>query len=361
MRVCYVGNFLPPASTENEVRRAFEHLGWQVDAVQESHFTKAMARGAGRKTAVHERALEADLVLHTMTQGSYPHPRRVLELWNMCERKGIPTASIHLDLFYGLSSPKDSGPQRCELPAVHPMFRVAHVFTADGGHDAEWERDGVNHHWLPPGVSHTECIDVRSADDYPDVVEYPLAPETLHRILDGQYLVGFAGSDGYHPEWQHRPQLVNWLRRTYKDRFLHIGGSSTPRITGLALNRVLASVPVWVGDSCGTRPDFRYFSDRWPESWGRGGFLIHPRINWLRETYGPCPGDGWVAGDWLALQAAVGYWLDHRLEREATRVRIAAHVRAYDTYVQRVQTMLATIGLTEGGEHANASTSAASD
>lgn len=328
------------------MRAAFEHLGWIVDALQERQFMRAMALRAERITDVHRRALDADLVLHTMTQGSYPHPRRVLDLWALCAKKGIPTASLHLDLFYGLSSSKDSGPQRSELPAVHPMFHVSHVFTADGGHDALWERDGVNHHWLPPGVRHDEAIDVGEGDVIPLPADHALA--AYEQALAGDYLVGFAGSDGYHPEWPHRPQLVQWLRSTYKDRFLHIGGSSTPRITGLALNRVLASVPVWVGDSCNTRPDFRYWSDRVPETWGRGGFLIHPRVDALDAHYGSIhPGAGWVAGDWTALRMTIDTALADPGLRAWVSEHFTSHTRAHDTYVQRVESMLDVIGLTE--------------
>jgi hypothetical protein len=345
MRVLYIGNFLPEHSTENDVRRAFEHLGWTVDRCQEADFTRAMARA--RFSAIHSRALEADLVLHTMTQGSYPDPRRVTKLWDLCAERSIPTASIHLDLFYGLASPKDSGPQRQELPRAHPMFRVAHVFTADGGHDALWKRDGVNHHWLPPGVRHDEAIDVA-----PDLEASELGWKRRTRARE-RPLVGFAGSDGYHPEWPHRPQLVAWLRETYGSRFVHIGGSSTPRVTGLDLNRVFASVPVWVGDSCLTRPDFAYWSDRVPETWGRGGFLIHPRVDALNEHYGAnVPGWEWECGDWTELRHEIDYWLRFPQTREEKRRNMAMMTRARDTYVQRVETMLDAIGFDREVSHA---------
>lgn len=346
MRLFYVGNLGPdaaPHSTENDVRVAFEALGWDVDGMPERDFMRALDSPRLRP-ALWDRALSADLVIHTMTQGRYPNADECLRLWADCERAGVPTASIHLDLFFGLSSPKDSGPQRCALPREHPMFKVAHVFTADGGHDEEWKRDGVNHHWLPPGVRHTECIDVGPNDRF----QRPSDPVTLTAIdaaAEGRYLVGFAGSDGYHPEWPHRPQLVQWLREQYGDKFLHIGGSSTPRITGLALNRVLASVPVWVGDSCLTRPDFAYWSDRLPETWGRGGFLIHPRIDAMSEHYmRSVPGKPWECGDWNALRGEIEDWLGADDLRGSCRESMAAFTRVNDTYLNRAQTMLDVIG-----------------
>lgn len=336
--VLYVGNFAAPASTENDVRQAFDALGWDVDTLQEAEFTRAFTDGSyGR---VYDRALSADLVLHTMTQGSYPDPVAVLDLWAACTRSGIPTASIHLDLFYGLSSPKDSGPQRHELPRSHPMFKVAHVFTADGGHPELFARDGVNHHWLPPGVNHHQAIDVEPG---PVTVTRHDGQERV--VEPHQYLVGFAGSDGYHPEWPHRPALVEWLRATYGDRFLHIGGSSTRRVTGLDLNRVLANVPVWVGDSCLTAPTNAYWSDRIPETWGRGGFLIHPQVDALDAWYGmPHPGQEWETGDFGALRDEIETWLSLDVTRSSVRRRMAARTRTRDTYVQRVEYVLAVTG-----------------
>jgi hypothetical protein len=342
-RLLYIGNVGPesPAhSTENEYVRAFETLGWDVRCVNERAMIEHLADD--RTGWLWAAALESDLVIYTLTQGLFGNQASLVHLWKACERAGIPTAAVHLDLFYGLSSPKGArGPQRCELPALHPMFRMAHVFTPDGWHDNEWARDGVNHHWLPPGVSHTECVDVDLVE--PGVVELPA--DVFRRLLDREYLVGFAGSDGYHDEWPHRAELVAWLRETYGDRFLHIGGSATPRVTGLALNRVLASVPVWVGDSCHTAPDRAYWSDRVPETWGRGGFLIHPHVDALAEHYSHyhLPGSRWAAGDWDALRSEIELYLDPPgFTRDELRSRLAAHTRAHDTYLHRAQTIIDT-------------------
>lgn len=345
-RVCYIGNFVPYHSTENCIARAFEQLGWEVDRWQEAQFIASMGAGVNRRN--HRRALASRLVLHTLTQGHMPQQTPALALWEACANAGIPTASVHLDLFYGLSSPKGHrGPQRSALPREHPMFRVDHVFTADGGHDAEWAYDGVNHHWLPPGVDGDEAIDVAPNDPVPD------GP-----MFGSQYVVGFAGSDRYHREWPHRHALIDHLRDWYGDRFLHIGGTSTPRITGLALNRVLASVPVWVGDSCLTRPDFAYWSDRVPETWGRGGFLIHPNVDALNQHYAgdirfphTHPGATWEVGDWSALRAEIDGWLFDNPHRDTTRAYFASMTRQRDTYLHRVQTILDTIGINQEARH----------
>ena len=316
--VCYVGNFSASHSTENDVRRAFEHLGHQVDPVEETQalFWLQSVEGFAR---LRDRMLDTDLVLHTMTQGAYGPG--MTDLWACCAEAGIPTASIHLDLFYGLSSPKDSGPQRCDLPRLHPMFRVDHVFTADGGHDAEFARDGVNHHWLPPAVCHAEAVDV--------------APNRERWPQD----VAFVGSTGYHPEWWHRDRMVTALAKRYGDRFVHVGNGGQPTVRGLALNELYASVPVIVGDYCFAQRGSRYWSDRFCEVWGRGGYLVFPQTDALAEQVGPYP--SWdVAQGFDAMCDAIDLALGDAYHRDGTRERLAAVIRAEHTYLNRVQTIL---------------------
>jgi len=331
MRAYYIGNFAAPYSTENEIRLAFESLGWDVDAHQEADFMTALDTERGR-ALVADRAVAADLVLHTMTQGQYPDTDATVRLWNLCAQRGIPTASMHLDLFYGIGAAKRGGVQRRHLPAQHPMFRVAHVFTPDGSHDHLWKRDGVNHHWLPPGVGARWCYDATP--------------------MPSQYLVGFAGSDRYHVEWPHRGELLAHLRDWYGDRFVHLGGTSTPRVNGEDLNRWYRSVPVWVGDSCLTAPDFRYWSDRVPETWGRGGFLIHPRVDALNEralqlTGEQHPGWQWECGDWRTLRDLITSWITAEVPRLHMQELMTTISRKRDTYVDRVCRVLNEIGLDE--------------
>ncbi len=326
--VVYVGNVglgSPEFSTENDVRRAFEALGWTVQPIPEKDFMRAIQRNSSW-TVLRDQFIAADLVLHTMTQGSYPAVDEVLGLWQSCRNAGVPTASIHLDLFYGLSSPKDTGPQRFMLPALHPMFRVDHVFTADGDHDAEFARDGVNHHWLPPAVCHEEAIDAE--------------PDPKWAGIE----VAFVGARGYHPE-HPRDKLVDHLANRFGDSYTRVAGDTEwGTVRGLELNRLYASVPVFVGDSCFADRSVRYTSDRFFETYGRGGFLVYPRIPWLVETFGDYP--TWEPyEDFDAMTAAVDYWLEHPELREVWRLHIAKIVRADHSYLNRVQTMLDVMGL----------------
>ena len=350
MKLVYVGNHTPWHSTESCIARAFEKLAWEVDRWQEADFNEAMAGGTDRR--VHRRVLGSTILMHTLTQGSTSNREAMLDLWAACRDHGIITICVHLDVFHGLGSPKGQrGPRRSDLPREHVAFKSDYVFTPDP-RDELWERDGVNHHWLPPGVDGDEARDMQAVpEEWCDETRFGYTTEPdpwlSRRLAERQFLVGFAGSDRYHREWPHRRALIDQLREWYGPRFVHVGGSSTPRITGLALNRVLASVPVWVGDSVFTRPDFAYWSDRVPECWARGGFLIHPHVDALDEHYQLAhPGVGWTVGDWDALHDSIALYLDNPVGREEVRQEFAARTRAHDTYLCRVTEILRTIGVT---------------
>lgn len=328
-RVLFIGNFEPAHSTENEVRSSFEALGWDVDRVQEN---RLLAAGLGFwHGPLRERADAADLVLYTRTWG-LPEAEALL-FWEWCRLAGRPTASLHLDLYYGLGSPKGELP-RGEMPARDPMFRTAHVFTPDGDNDDLWARDGVNHCWLPPAIGSMSCWDAA-----PD-------PERWAGID-----VAFVGSRGYHPEWAHRPRLIDELARRFGSRFCHIGGgvdfpgSDGHALRGDALQRMYATVPVIVGDSCWVNrqpPETRYWSDRVYEVWGRGGMLAMPYISALDEHLGgayPC----WEP--WDDLDAMEGCVRDHLADEQGARAALVPEVRERHTYTNRIEEMLATMGI----------------
>lgn len=324
VKLFYIGSFGAPHSTENDVRRAFEYLGWEVDCYEE--------RDAIREwTGVPDRALAADLVMYTSTQGLAA--KNAEELWDLCEAAGIPTACYHLDLYYGLASPKGHiGIPRYQCPAEHPQFRMAYVFTADGDHDEQFAEDGVNHYWLPPAVRHDEAR----------VIE----PTAEDRQRWGGYDVAFVGSKGYHPEYPQRAQLVDNLRARYGTGFVHVGGDGDlPTLRGEELNRFYATVPVVVGDYCYAGQAQRYWSDRFPEVWGRGGFLVFPYNRALLEYLGT-PYPFWqIEGGRDDLYRAVDFYLERPNWREAARRALQPLIAERHTYVNRVQTMLDVMGL----------------
>lgn len=296
MRVLQLGNFGAPHSTENHLRRALEAGGHEVIAVQESPVAfQAVPRQASR----HKPAF----VLWTHTHGLAPeatHGRQAAMLDGL-RSLGVPSVAYHLDRWWGLD--------REDQVWEEPFFRCDLVCTADGGHAAEWETAEVNHRWFPPGVLAAAC-----------------EPRGRYRYAYGAELA-FVGSwqGGYHDEWQHRSELVRFLRDEYGDRCAFWPKPGQHAIRGAELNDLYASVDILVGDSClvpnrDGSPCSNYCSDRIPETLGRGAFLLHPFVPGIVWGDGLwSSGDhlaGWTLGDFDELADKIDNWLRRPVERE---------------------------------------------
>lgn len=316
MKVVYIGNVGPgsaPHSTENHVARALRWNAVDVVPIHEPLYD-------WRPVAIPP---DADFVLWTHTH-SFAPPRthgRQFKFLHAMRLRGTPVVSYHLDRYWDLSREiQISGPNK------EPFFSTDVMCSADGGNAERWIDAGVNHAWFPPAVSRSEC----------QLGTY--RPELASDIA-------FVGSwDGaYHRESPHRQDLVRWLRATYGDRCAFWPKRGEPAVRGEALRDLYVSVKVLVGDSCfaGTPQANRYWSDRVPETLGRGGFLIHPEVPGLDEHY--TPGKHlwtWPAGDWQALRSAI----DEALEDDCTRAEVAGagrlHVLTRHTYEHRMAELL---------------------
>jgi hypothetical protein len=245
--IIYIGNFRPSWSTENYVARSFEDLKHLVVRMQEEDTTSE---------DVIQAACRADpeLVLYTRTWGLKDHDAGGFRLWQQLRRKGFPTAMLTLDLYWGLN--------REPMIKTDPMWHTDVVFTADGGNQERFAAEGINHVWMPPAVYKHECGWGRYQERY--------ASE-----------IAFVGStQHYHQEWLFRKIMVQELEARYGTGFRH-WGKGEQWVRGWALNDLFASVKVVVGDSL-HRP--RYWSDRIPETLGRGGLLVCPRVEGLEEV-----------------------------------------------------------------------------
>lgn len=302
MKVAQIGNFGAEHSTENELRKALGLCDHDVDCLQENE--------PGVFPRLAQVVGDYDLVLWTRTGWHPPVPAD--EQWAMltaAAAAGVPTVGYHLDRWWGL--------HREHQVHEEPFFRCSLVVTADGGHDKQFAAAGVNHHWLPPGVSALEC-----------------EPGTPRPEYQGD--VAFVGSwrPGYHTEWTHRPQLVRHLNK-WGCRFWPAKGK--PAIRGEALRDLYASTKVLIGDSCLVGDATRYWSDRIPETLGRGGFLIHPYVEGIEEHFT----DGkhlrlWPVGDWAELDRLIAYYLTHDDERRDIAAAGRAHVLEHHTYTVRM-------------------------
>lgn len=239
MKLAYLGGyFANEYATENDICRAFSALGWEVEHFAEAH--------AGGKRYL-DRIDDADLFLYTLGHGT---PIGTDASWRAIEERGIPTAGVHLDLFWGL--------ERQELIHTAPFFRLGYLFTADGGHDELWESEGIRHHWMPPAIAADRIERGEPRDEYEcDVL--------------------FVGSSRrYHPEWPWRRTMLDAVEREFGDRFLMLGPQVARAARGSDLSNAIASCKVVIGDSLMLSD--HYWSDRVPETMGRAGALVHPLL-----------------------------------------------------------------------------------
>lgn len=308
--VAYIGNFVPEHSTENHVRQAFERLGHRVIRVQEGD-PEAM-------TLLMDNMSRVDMVLWTRTAdlaAKWGHKNQCRILARAKSFK-VPTVGFHLDRWWGLD--------REAAVWDEPFFRCTYMITADGGHQAEFADVGVNHIWMPPAVSLTECELGTPREEYTSDL-------------------AFVGSwqAGYHAEWAHRPQLIGWLKATYPQRVRFWPRPGQASIRGQDLRDLYASVKVVIGDSCLVGNATHYWSDRIPETVGRGGFLIHPHVDGIEQHF--TPGAHlmtWPVGDWDALHLHIEAALREPEVREMVSRQGREHVMANHTYDVRAQQIL---------------------
>lgn len=323
-RVAYVGgNFAVSHSTEVHYALSFEANGCDV-------------------ARLDERNLDVDALVRDCKDGRYDL-LLYTRVWNLTNPRFVEllsdppgdlvTAAVHLDIWRDL--------ERAEEVETSPMFRAQHVFTADGDADEFFAARGVNHHWLPAAVVDPTLVG-ETVPGTPDPERWP-------------YKVAFVGSYAYHHEWPQRPALIDALAAHYRDDFVLVGGGKRPRgyrgrwiptLREQALNDFYATVSVTVGDSCFAHRGTRYFSDRFFEAWGRGGYVVFPWIDALAELVADYPSYDADAFDTVGLRDAVDGALGDAFHRDATRAHLGALVRAEHTYTQRAQSLLDTLGLT---------------
>lgn len=300
-RIIYIGNFGPSHSTENHIKATFESLGFKVTPIQEDKIMDY------REVIEEVEKQDYLFLLYTRTWA-----RTGILYGEILQHIKIPTVSFHLDLYWGLS--REQGLEN------DTFFKSDYVFSADGGHQKEFKKIGVNHYWLSPGCFEKECYLGEKKKQYEkDVI--------------------FVGSYRYHREWNYRRKLICWLRDTYGEKFRLWGDSDCVR--GEDLNNLYASAKVAVGDS--TYSPF-YWSDRVSETLGRGGFLIHPKVEGLDKEYKYykhlVP---YHYGDFKSLKMIIDYYISHDKEREKIRLAGNRWVKKNHTYTNKVNQILSTL------------------
>lgn len=300
-RVVLVGNFQHPFTTESHHKWTWEQLGWEVSCLQENRTST---------DAIIEACKSAQLFQYTHTHGWNTGGSFTLdETLNKIREMGIPSFSYHLDLYWGLGKLD----QRENRIGQHPSWKVDYFFSTDGGHEEQYKERGVNHIWLPPAV-----------------VAYACHKGTYTPVLATD--IAFVGSVGYHPEYPFRTEMIRKLQEHYGTKFRTYTGCREEK-----LNSVYASVKVVVGDHCFAGLP-KYWSDRLPETCGRGGFIIYPETEGMTiptATYKPQNVDD--------LIAKIDYYLANENERLAIQDAAFNYVRQHDTYSQRLAFILEKI------------------
>lgn len=290
-------------------------MGYEVKFLQEGQTTAEQ---------VLEYAMQSKLFVwvHThgwRTPGRLPMNKILIKLKNL----GVPTMTYHLDLWFGLR-------RQADLKNDSFYKTIGHFFTVDKLM-ADWfnKNTRVKGHFIFAGVYEEECY--------------------IHKDYNNEFDndVIFVGSKRYHKEYPYRPQLIDFLRKTYGDRFLHVGGDGdTGTIRGDELNRIYAKSKIAVGDSLNIKFSYPYYtSDRLFESTGRGGFTIYPRIEGLDAAFTEEEIVWYKHGSFEDLKNKIDYYLEHDKEREV--IRMAGHNRTKQehTYTQRWQQILEELGI----------------
>ena len=233
----------------------------------------------------------------------------------------VPKVGYHLDKWFGLRREhEERGPLGSD---PSPFFTHMDLLaTADGGHQDRW---ATRHIWFPPAILGNETELGEARDQY-------------------RFDVGFVGNlRGYgHKEWAgYRERLWVNLRRWYGNRFNVLPGRGRPQLRGRDLAAVYASVKVLIGDSCLPDNTSYYWSDRIPETTGRGGFIIHPQVKGL-EVHHPDLVT-YPLGEFDILKAEIDYALEDPEWREDNAAANRDNTIKYHLYEHRMQRLITLI------------------
>jgi hypothetical protein len=282
--------------------------------------------------AMLSRLRNCDVVFYTRTHNATALGPQWSDVWQQLKQAGVVTCSLHLDRFWDLERE-----HLITQPNPDALFTTEFVWTADGG-DHPWAKHGINHRWLVPAVDRAEATEPRTHG------------------WEGHDVVFVGSVEAYrgHPAYYDtRRALVDHLQRTYGDRFAHYGYGGRPVVRQQDLTDLYRAAKVVVGDSCfaNSRPDGvtnrDYWSDRIPETLGRGGFLLHPWVPGLRAAYAGAPLALYIPGDWDDLDAQIGAFLASPGARAGVVERCRETILREHTWTVRMREVLDEMGLSE--------------
>lgn len=315
MKILYVGNYALPGSPLGEcpnalyIQKTFEELGHFVKGMNECDYEP--------EEVIKELENGYDLLLteEGRLKGDFKNDEKndkdilLNKFQKVMDAVKIPIVSWLTNIFFSI--------MRREIQVyTNPIFKSDIVFSTDGGHQKDFEAAGVKHRLLRQGIYQQEA--------YLGKPTFPTKAEIV-----------FVGAV-YEHIWPYRKKLIDFLKKTYGDRFEHLGQRGDIRHD--ALNNLCATAKIIVGDSVYSP---HYWSNRIYEIIGRGGFFIHPRVEGLNEEFQYykhfVPYD---FGNFEQLKEIIDYYLTHDKERNKIRLAGFEHCKKHHTYLHRVKEML---------------------
>lgn len=311
MKIVICGNGIAPYCSERDYEYTLKEMGHEVVFLQEGQAT-------GQQ--VLSEALKADALFWIHTWGRNIPGMSMKAVLKNLKRAKIPTFAYHLDLILPLHRQKEMRQTGYD--------QIDHFFTVEKDFADYLNRSNVaKGHYLPAAVIERDCFISK-----PD-------PAFKYDLI-------FTGSYTYHPEWNYRKKLLDWLYKTYGNKFHRWGHAGpdnpSPYVMGDKLNILYSSSKIVIGDSmCPGFTKEYYSSNRLMETTGKGGFLIYPYSKGLEDLY--------VLGKEIVvygynnfddLKNQIEYYLANDTERE--EIRKAGHERTKKdhTFTKRLDHML---------------------
>lgn len=295
MKIALLGKF-KRLHDEEYIARSFEALGHQVARVEVDEFSNYEHLW---KRIDEERPKMA-------VYGKLNARGDAREFFRRLRHVNVLAVCWIFDLYVGY-------PREHRLNCV--PFRAADwFFSTDGGNDEGYLKYGIRNNLLRQGIYAPECYIEDSPKEH-DVV--------------------FVGS--HNPLYEYRQGMLSSVNAAFP-QFKWFGMTDTNEVRGRALNSLYGKSKVVVGDSVHSPS---YWSNRVVETLGRGGFLIHPEVEGIREEY---PGlVTYRRGDFGDLNEKIGFFIKNDSERESIRRRNHEWVRERYTMDKKCELMIRKI------------------
>lgn len=275
---------------EEYIAQGFEKLGNTVVRIEDSSTP-------GEVKDALER-YKPDMLIYCKWQ----QPKELDLTISSLKREGMRTVCWLFDLYFNYS--------RENQVHTKSFFKSDYVFTTDGGQQVRFKEAGVNHFCVRQGIRPEECF-----------------------IQEGKPIgVAFIGSDN--PLYPYRCKMLGEIMRTFNN-FTWYGRGDTDEKRGTDLNELFGNTKVIIGDSVYSP---YYWSNRVVETLGRGGFLIHPEVEGIKEEYPYLV--TYEKDNIQDLKNKIMYYLQHEDERKEIVQKNFEWVRDNYTVEKKCQELL---------------------